>query len=533
LIEIFDGYWSRKIEEAADGRERAIVLQRLADVAHEQAGETNDGEPAVVPLYRCEDLIGGGTTVLNSLISEAVVVFLSPTTAGRSGVRFMYESFHEYVLARNLRDRHGANLRGVIDSYIGRAKGDRLLRGALVYILMWLDQKGDDVSEWVGRMYSRGFHSDAVTLAAKLRLTKATVAIVQRLRLQPLSRDNVLVLAHALAKHVHTARPDAFGDAVSSALYDPRLAVPATSVAIGLLEGSHAELPPGVQAIVFGFRWIWTVGVVAKESPNEETRELLTCERRARRVVEIGQYLSGKCRPVTWDWALELEFLAEASPIASAIALLIRRVALEFLIGPEEDFDVPLDATSALGWMKDVHRTSARSDRRQWWKSAQEAVIQYISSRGAAKSSRHLVVLDLLGDDESLSRHLSNGSDIAALPVARLLRLLSRCRRVPAMISVNESPETTHVVLATILNALVELGILLRSERQSDTALLWLEDMRDACFDTMVRDLTAHDQRAQGVRYALREIWREIISIGGELACDVLSRTARPRLKVH
>ena len=115
-------------------------------------------------------------------------------------------------------------------------------------------------------MYERGFHSEAVTLAAKLQVAKATVAVVKRLRTQLLTRDHAGTCPLALAKHVRAARPDPIGDAVGEALHDPRLAVPATTFALGLLDRAGADLPPGVTAVVLGFRWIWALGVTATES---------------------------------------------------------------------------------------------------------------------------------------------------------------------------------------------------------------------------------------------------------------------------
>lgn len=528
LIEIFDAYWNRKIEQGADGRARAIVVQRLADIAQEYARDTSEGEPAVVPLARCNDLIIGGATILNSLISEAVVVFLSPTTLGRSGVRFMYESFHEYVLARNLRDRHGHGLRDALDGYIDRAKGDRLLRGALVYILLWLDQQEIDVSEWVARMYKRGFHSDAVSLAAKLRMTSATITIVQWLRSKPLSRDHVAVLARALAKHVRAASPGIFGDAVGAALYDARLAVPATAFALDLLKGSQTALQPHVQALVLGFRWIWATGVRAEELPKIDVKQLLYGDRRARRVIEVGLWLSSERRVGIPEWASELEALQTVSLIASAIVRCIKDVALEMLFGAGDDLGIPTHSEAVIAWMEFIQQTAPHSARDFRWKHIRDTALRYMSGSGATMAGRRLIVLDVLGDDESLFHHLSSGSNIVALLVARVFRLLTRCRSLPTRIAQSESIEDPHIVLTTVVSALLELATLLTSEKESDTALLWLEHLRETCLEAVDHELTALDHRQKSLRCDLREIWREMLSVGGEITCDILSTTVAP-----
>lgn len=531
IIEIFDAYWKRKIEGTVDGRARAIVLRRLAEVAHEYYKDATGDGGAVVPLYRCVELIKGGTAVLDALISEAVVVFLSPVATGQSGVRFMYESFHEYVLALNLRDRYNEDLRGAVETGIADASGDRLLRGATAYVLLWLDQQGHDVSRWVVRMYSRGFQSEAVAVAAKLRNVKATTAIVKILSGLSLAGDQALVLARGLAKHVRAMRTDALGEALGGALLDPRRAVFATKLAVALLDGSRVELQAEARAFLVGFRRIWELGVVRVGQESDIAKDFLKGAKRSRRVIEIGLSLSGNRRLSTLRWAPELEDPV-GSPIAVALGRHIHNVGLEFLRGDVTAEEPPLNAIAVAEWIVRIQRDSARSEHRRWWSRTAEQFWRYLRGVGGSKRHGRILVFDLVGNDENLSSLINSGSYIVALPVGRLLRVVERCRGLLRMLADTEPTETAHLIVAAILSALAELATLFSSERQPDTALLWLGDLRETCLDVIARDLTADGYQAQAARRALCDAWREILWVGGELASDVLATTARARVRV-
>lgn len=208
LIEIFDAYWKRKVEGGDDQLARSALLLDLAEMAHLQGQD--EGGTKVIGVAQIRSLPAYRDDVFLRLVSEAVVLFLSPTPGGEAGVRFMYEAFHEYVLARRIRYRHfGAELtereaHREWKRLVSRGKRDRLIRGALTYVALSVDSEGrHDISRWLMPLLKGSLRAEALAIVSKMKPGATSSGMVRHICSQKnTSIDEKRLLANAAARHL-------------------------------------------------------------------------------------------------------------------------------------------------------------------------------------------------------------------------------------------------------------------------------------------------------------------------------------------
>lgn len=526
LIEIFDGYWQRKVAGGADGPARAIVLHKLAELARRLPAGPHEHEASVVPLALCEGLLENGKSVFDSLISEAVLVFLSPTLEGQSGVRFMYESFHEYVLARGLRQTTHLTARPdeAISSVLVLAREERLLRGALTYLLLWLDQSGRDVSPWLRRLFDAGLVSEAVATVSKLRSRAATVTFVRWLEGQELSRDHLRTLERALAKHVHTMKLGQYGNVLSAALRDPRRATLAIPLALTTIEESLPRIDPDLAAYILGFERLWGAATASQSPLTPAERAVISDSKRADRVERVAHaFRSSDAAPLSWlqddtvGWWGATMFATLRAEIGETIRVLLNRTSTS--LG-----GLPTNTISVRTWMNHV----AITDRsRTVFGRVEQRLLRYLGARPADKPREYIPsITDLVATaTEGLCGDIADGSDVAAIFVTRLLRLTARCREFGHVYG-STANDATQRMLGSLALGLYELSALL-SDQRPPSVVQWLSDLSNAAGEELapsVPDALIAAER----RGTARSLWRELTRLGSRLSTDTIVARVRP-----
>jgi hypothetical protein len=509
LIEIFDSYWNRKIAAAVDGAVRANVLQRLAEIARRYAAnhEEHDG---TIPLLMTGSLLDGASeSTFNALISEAVLIFLSPASHGHSGVRFMYETFHEYVLARSIRETTPLLSRPeqVISDVLHQARTERLLRGTLTYLLLWLDQNDVDVSTWLRRMFMLGLRSQAITTMAKLRGRHAAVAFARSLDLDELSREELTAVARGLAKHLESLHLGSHTSLIAGALRDPRRARITIPLSVAIIAGDPTSFDDDVATYILGFNRLWSAASGSEPPLTDAELALIRTSKRAEQIQHVAANFKGLD---LFDRTLSI---ATYDALRAELAQTIR----DLLNMSSSLPTIPTNSLSIREWMTEaIHR----EQRRTFIGRALQRLDRFITVNKYRPRVRTAFGLNILVPlDAGLADDIAKGHHAAVPFVAKLLRLNLKCRSLSRLCRLSDDAVARRLAGSVALG-LWELGTLLADQEKSSVVTHWLADLSESS-DEIVPVVAQDFLIACDRRRLARSIWRDLIRLASLLATDI------------
>lgn len=187
-IEIFDQYWTRKLEHTGkEDKATEYMFKIVRELKRKKNSELLKTE--VIGLLK--DTTANLETVLSKILSENLITYLN--LAGERVVGFSYEAFFEYVMARWIMygkphlwfERSNDVIISDLINFIEESRSYRTMKGTLQYLVMMMEEKKNDIHiSMLEELYNTkdpAWHSFIINVVYKLKTPIKVLDIIGKL----------------------------------------------------------------------------------------------------------------------------------------------------------------------------------------------------------------------------------------------------------------------------------------------------------------------------------------------------------------